>query len=175
MSALQHYKNFTISKQVADEELGVPILYHEDEEGRDWYELQQTFRNDTYKVGYSQDGIVRTISKDVWAIAPTGLSIIEVKSIPDVSEDELINGWYEVFNDEVIFRIPPQDEIDAAERERKQQLIDEVSQEIAILSDAVDLDMATDEEKSRLTELKRYRINLSRMTEGSHEVWPIKP
>ncbi len=175
MSDLQHYKNFTISKQVVDEELGVPILYHEDEEGRDWYELQKTFRNDTYKVGYSQDGIVRTISRDVWAIAPAGLSIIEVKSIPDVSEDELINGWYEVFNDEVIFRIPPQDELGAAEKERKQQLIDEVSQEIAILSDAVELDMATDEEKSRLTELKRYRIRLSRMTEGSHEAWPIKP
>ncbi|HDL7647680.1 TPA: tail fiber assembly protein [Yersinia enterocolitica] len=175
MSELQHYKNFTISKQVVDEELGVPILYHEDEEGRDWYDLQKTFRKDTYKVGYSQDGIVRTVSKDVWAIAPTGLSIIEVESIPDVSGDELINGWYEVVGDKVIFRMPLQSEIDAAERERKQQLIDEVSQEIAILNDTVDLDMATDEEKSRLTELKRYRIRLSRMTEGSHEAWPIKP
>ncbi|MFL4556026.1 tail fiber assembly protein [Yersinia kristensenii] len=160
---------------MVDEELGVPIIYHEDEEGSDWYELQKTFRGDIYKVGYSQYGIVRTISRDVWAIAPTGLSIIEVESIPDVSEDELISGWYEVFNDEVKFRIPPQDEIDAAERERKQQLIDEVSQEIAILNDAVDLDMATDEEKLRLRELKSYRINLSRIAMGSHGVWPIKP
>lgn len=175
MNKLQHYKNFTISKQVIDEELGLPILYHEDEDGRDWYELQETFKEDTYKVGYSPDGIVRTISKSVWAIAPTNLSIIEVESIPDVSEDELINGWYEVVDDEVIFRMPPQDELDAAEEERKRQLIDEVGQEISILSDAVELDMATDEEKERLLELKRYRIKLSRMKTGSNEAWPIKP
>ncbi|MBN4692996.1 tail fiber assembly protein [Escherichia coli] len=44
----------------------------------------------------------------------------------------------------------------------KQTLMDEASLKISILQDAVDLDMATDEERTQLTTLKKYRVLLSR-------------
>ncbi|HBR2160753.1 TPA: tail fiber assembly protein, partial [Klebsiella pneumoniae] len=48
------------------------------------------------------------------------------------------------------------------------------SQTISILQDAVDLDMATDEERTQLTTLKKYRVLLSRVdTSKAPDIdWP---
>ncbi|MGZ9874941.1 tail fiber assembly protein [Raoultella ornithinolytica] len=46
---------------------------------------------------------------------------------------------------------------------QKKELITQISVEISILEDAVTLDMATDEEKSRLKSLKAYRVLVSRI------------
>ncbi|PPX14829.1 tail fiber assembly protein [Escherichia coli] len=45
----------------------------------------------------------------------------------------------------------------------KQTLMDEASLKISILQDAVDLDMATGDEKTRLTSWKKYRVLLNRV------------
>lgn len=59
----------------------------------------------------------------------------------------------------------------------KQTLMDEASLKISILQDAVDLDMATDDEKTRLTAWKQYRVLLNRVdtSSTSNVVWPDKP
>lgn len=48
---------------------------------------------------------------------------------------------------------------------------------VAILQDAVDLDMATDDEKARLLEWKKYRVLLNRVdaTAAPDIVWPAPP
>ncbi|MDS6630681.1 tail fiber assembly protein [Klebsiella michiganensis] len=51
----------------------------------------------------------------------------------------------------------------AAAETQKKQMITQVSDEILILMDAVNLNMATDEEKSRLTALQAYRVQLNRV------------
>ncbi|APS96305.1 tail fiber assembly protein [Klebsiella pneumoniae] len=69
--------------------------------------------------------------------------------------------------------VPKEDLISQAELQ-KANLIAEASQTISILQDAVDLDMATDEERTQLTTLKKYRVLLSRVdTSKAPDIdWP---
>lgn len=69
--------------------------------------------------------------------------------------------------------VPKEDLISQAEQQ-KANLIAEASQTISILQDAVDLEMATEEEKTQLTTLKKYRVLLSRVdTSKAPDInWP---
>ena len=59
---------------------------------------------------------------------------------------------------------------------QKKYLMDEATQQIDTLQDAVDLDMATDEEKTKLTAWKKYRILLNRVdTSQSNVTFPAQP
>ncbi|HHA2249933.1 TPA: tail fiber assembly protein [Enterobacter ludwigii] len=58
----------------------------------------------------------------------------------------------------------------------KRQLLAEVREKIAILQDAADLGMATEDEKFQLIEWKKYRVLLTRIKpEDVPETWPVKP
>lgn len=65
----------------------------------------------------------------------------------------------------------------AAAEAQKQYLLSEATEAIAPLQDAVDLDMATPEEKALLKAWKKYRVLLSRVdtTLASDIDWPVKP
>ncbi len=56
----------------------------------------------------------------------------------------------------------------------KSQLMSDASQKISILQDAVDLDMATEEEAAALLAWKKYRVLLNRV-DTSNPVWPKAP
>lgn len=58
---------------------------------------------------------------------------------------------------------------------QKKQLITQVSADISILQDAVALNMATDEEKARLTSLQTYRVLLNRVDTSlaPNILWPV--
>ncbi|CNF13659.1 bacteriophage protein [Yersinia bercovieri] len=171
MGTLQHYKNFVILKQEYDAELNGVVIFHVDEEGRDWYELQQTFREDTIKIGYNAEGLVCTASQHVYALCPTGLSIVEVESLPD--DFILEYGAYEYVDGEVIRHIPSNGEIMIASDERRKQLMSEISVELATLQDVADSNDATERELSRLAALKAYRLALYRLDVS--QSWPTLP
>lgn len=59
----------------------------------------------------------------------------------------------------------------------KESMMSEASQRISVLQDAVDLDMATDEEAASLTSWKKYRVLLSRIDANTADEisWPEKP
>lgn len=61
--------------------------------------------------------------------------------------------------------------------QQKQALLSEANNAIAPLQDAVDLDMATDEEKAQVTAWKKYRVLLNRVdTSTAPDIdWPEKP
>ncbi|CAM7016271.1 tail fiber assembly protein [Klebsiella pneumoniae] len=63
----------------------------------------------------------------------------------------------------------------AAAETQKKQMITQVSDEISILLDAVNLNMATDEEISRLTALQAYRVQLNRVDTSLTPdiIWPV--
>lgn len=65
----------------------------------------------------------------------------------------------------------------AEAEQQKQSLLAEANNAIAPLQDAVDLDMATDEEKAQLTAWKTYRVLLNRVdTSLAPNIdWPEKP
>ncbi|SUC31993.1 Bacteriophage tail assembly protein [Providencia rettgeri] len=60
---------------------------------------------------------------------------------------------------------------------KKQTLLSEANSIIATLQDAVDLGMATDEEKAQLMAWKKYRVLLNRVdTSLAPDInWPEKP
>lgn len=72
--------------------------------------------------------------------------------------------------------VPKEDLISQAERQ-KVSLISEASQAISILQDAVDLEMAAEEEAAQLTAWKKYRVLLSRIdTSKAPDIdWPAHP
>ena len=59
----------------------------------------------------------------------------------------------------------------------KDSLMAEAGKRISVLQDAVELDMATDEEKGQLTAWKKYRVLLSRVDASiSDDIeWPLAP
>ncbi|EAA9290910.1 tail fiber assembly protein [Salmonella enterica] len=58
--------------------------------------------------------------------------------------------------------------------ETKNRLLQIASEKIAPLQDAVDLDIATDDEKAQLDEWKKYRVQVNRV-KPSEPVWPEQP
>ncbi|HIB1683351.1 TPA: DUF4376 domain-containing protein [Salmonella enterica subsp. enterica serovar Muenchen] len=79
---MQNIKNFTLdnprtAKQMAQAHLHrVMFLFSED--GQEWYECQKQFATDTIKLAYDADGIIHSLSLDVSALWPDGLSVAEV-------------------------------------------------------------------------------------------------
>lgn len=59
----------------------------------------------------------------------------------------------------------------------KKSFMDEATLKISILQDAVDLEMATDDEKAQLTAWKKYRVLLNRVDANTSTqiTWPDKP
>ncbi|MEX9946395.1 tail fiber assembly protein [Providencia rettgeri] len=74
---------------------------------------------------------------------------------------------------------PPKskEQLIAEAEQQKQSLLAQANKTIAPLQDAVDLGMATDDEKARLTEWKIYRVSLNRVdTSLAPDIdWPEKP
>ncbi len=66
--------------------------------------------------------------------------------------------------------------VDEAEQQ-KQSLLAEATEAIAPLQDAIDLDIATEEETASLKEWKKYRVLLNRVdTSTAPDIdWPVKP
>ncbi|PSY61267.1 DUF4376 domain-containing protein [Escherichia sp. 20412-1] len=68
-------------------------------DGQDWYECQKQFAEDTYKIAYDSDGIVRSISTDVSTLFPINLSVAEVETLPEGCD---ISGRWKYDNGEVV-------------------------------------------------------------------------
>jgi hypothetical protein len=72
---------------------------------------------------------------------------------------------------------PTYDELVMLAKSKKERLIASATVVIAPLQDALDLDMATDKEKSDLLSWKKYRVELNRVDESlSPDInWPKEP
>ena len=108
---------------------------------------------------------------------------ITYAEIPDSEENHPSTGW---LYDGKTFSPPPMSEEDkanqssqliAANTSAKQSLMDEATVKISVLQDAVDLEMATDEESKELPLWKKYRVLLSRIdvSKPIQISWPDKP
>lgn len=108
---------------------------------------------------------------------------ITYAEIPDGEENYPSTGW---LYDGKIFSPPPMSDEDKANQSlqliatntsTKQSLMDEATVKISVLQDAVDLEMATDEESKELPLWKKYRVLLSRIdvSKPTQISWPAKP
>lgn len=107
------------------------------------------------------------------------LTITEIGDIPSdytllkpSSEFDNWNGENWVLNAEK----QHQHEIDVA-TSLKKHLLSEVKEQIEYLQDAIDADIATDDEKSLFASLKKYRVLLNRIDvqQAPNIDWPEKP
>lgn len=177
---MMHLKNISIGNAKTAEQyqltrrVGVIWLYSE--EGKNWYEEQKNFSPDTLKIAYDTKGIIVCIDKDVSAINPTGLSVVELPNITANRRADASGHW--MYQDgQVIKRIYTREELVSQAEAEKVRLLAEATTPMAPLQDAVDIDRATEAETALLLEWKKYRVALNRIDTSKAPVidWPIPP
>ncbi|WP_214086201.1 tail fiber assembly protein [Photorhabdus heterorhabditis] len=115
-----------------------------------------------------------SISGDVSAFNPDGMSVAEVSNLPDSCD---ISGKWQYINGAIVPRKYTKVELMAQAERRKEELLSLASNSIASLQDAVDLDEATLEEIEQLKDWKKYRIQANRIdpTIAPDIGWPAQP
>ncbi|MGL5023740.1 MAG: hypothetical protein ACRC5S_10580 [Cetobacterium sp.] len=90
------FKNF---KRYIPEKAEERILYLKSECGKDWYECQKEYEENTLKIMVDSQGRIISVSKDISMLFPEDCSVYEVKNlnISEVYEKEL---YY--FNDSIV-------------------------------------------------------------------------
>ncbi|EHJ1690711.1 tail fiber assembly protein [Salmonella enterica] len=174
---MMHLKNISVGspKTLAQFQLtkrsGVIWLYSED--GKNWYEQQKNFAEDTLKIAYDQNGVIVNISKDVSTINPTGLSVVELPNITANRRADIYGGW--VFDGEKVSkRVYSPEELRQQAESKKAKLLEDAETVITPLARAVKRGIATDEEQKRLEVWELYSVLVSRVNTSAPD-WPEKP
>ncbi|MEI8440442.1 tail fiber assembly protein, partial [Escherichia coli] len=143
------------------------------DDGKNWYEEQKNFQPDTLKMVYDHNGVIICIEKDVSAINPEGASVVELPDITANRRADISGKW--MFKDgAVVKRIYTADEQQQQAESQKAALLSEAESVIQPLERAVRLNMATDEERTRLESWERYSVLVNRVDTAKPE-WPQKP
>ncbi|EEQ0796762.1 tail fiber assembly protein [Escherichia coli] len=121
-------KNFVVSEAATDEEKflaehGAIIL--RDEEGREWYTSQQLFKDDTFKIMYDSEGVVKSITTDVSTLFPVSCSVAEVNNIPEGID--IYGGWI-YSNGRISAREYTESELIARAEQEKQSKISQANE-----------------------------------------------
>lgn len=108
---MQNIKNFTRGNPKTPEQLALAnrhrVMFLFSEDGQEWYECQKQFAPDTIKVAYDADGVIRSLSLDVSALWPDGLSVAEV---PDTTSNRRadISGHWGFDGTTIVYLITPE-------------------------------------------------------------------
>ncbi|HDL7647901.1 tail fiber assembly protein [Yersinia enterocolitica] len=174
---MMHLKNIkagnpkTLDQYQLTKEFDVVWLWSED--GKNWYEEQKNFQPDTLKIAYTNNGIICCIEKNVSAINPESLSVVELPDITANRRADISGNW--MFKDgAVIKRIYTEEEQRQQAESQKATLLSEAESVIQPLERAVRLNMATDEEHTQLAAWEHYSVLVSRVDTAKPE-WPQKP
>lgn len=169
------YKNFTL---YTPESAVSGVTYLQSEDGQDWYDVRDRLSATKLKIAYQDDGVIRMQSYNAVELYPENLSVAEIgkRDVPKNFPERLDGNW--IFDGKKIVSrvITAQEVIDQAE-EKRAELMGIANQKIAPLQDAVDLDMATNEERALLMGWKKYRVELNRIdTNAAPDIdWPEVP
>ncbi|MEG5786962.1 tail fiber assembly protein [Enterobacter bugandensis] len=153
------------------------IVFLKDENGNDWYQWLKRLSKETLKVSFNPDSKeIIHFSYDASTIFPVNQIVVEVapENVPDdftAAGEKALGGAFH-FVDGAITAAPVDYEAEA--QRNKLELLTQANNVIATLQDAVELDMATEEETANLHEWKKYRILLSRV-DVIKPVWPPLP
>lgn len=152
---------------------GQNVLFLRDEKGNDWYDVVELFdESKTLKIGYDDDGRVRTFATNIHAFFPVNLSVVELSPTKANMRVTLGDDWF--YKNGKLQQI--RDHLANAEAERNSRMA-EVTTRIDWLEDAQkDSDISADEEKELAT-LRAYRAELRRLdlTGAPYIDWPEVP
>jgi hypothetical protein len=187
---MQNIKNFRVKQPTKNdtEKYGAAtagIRFFESEDGQDWYECQSRFADNTIKIMYDSENVIRSVIDkpvpergNIYAVSmfsPEGMSVAEIEG--KLPEGFSIRRGEWVFDGKkVVPRTWSKKELIAQAWKTKSALLDEAANVIAPLQDAVDIEMATEEELQHLKAWKTYRIMLSRVdvSTAPDVQWPKK-
>ena len=174
---MQHLKNIksgnpkTVEQYQLTKNFDVIWLWSED--GKNWYEELKNFQEDKIKILYDENNIIVAITKDASTLNPEGFSVVEVSDITANRRADDSGKW--MFKDgAVVKRIYTADEQQQQAELQKAALLSEAESVIQPLERAVRLNMATDEERTRLEAWERYSVLVSRVDPANPE-WPEMP
>lgn len=152
---------------------GQNVLFLQDDKGNDWYDVIKLFdESKTLKIGYDDDGRVRTFTTNIHALFPVNLSVVELSATKANLRVTLGDDWF--YQDGKLQQI--RDHLADAETERNSRM-SEATARINWLEDAQkDGDISADEEQE-LTELRAYRTALRRLDLSTAPKinWPDAP
>ncbi|MFU0445278.1 tail fiber assembly protein [Pseudocitrobacter faecalis] len=188
MTKFQHIKNFRIvdaplNRQPTKQEVDIGVIFLASEDGQDWYECQVLFSDNTVKIMYDAEGIIRALVDkpvpqrgDVYAVSmlwPVDMSVVEIP-VDDYPPNCQADGNWR-YTEGIIEKI--QTDYVAVAEIKKSQLMAEANVAIAPLERAVKLNMATDEETQKLESWERYSVLLNRVdpSKAPDINWPEVP
>lgn len=152
---------------------GQNVMFLQDDKGNDWYDVVDLFdESTTLKIGYDDDGRVRTFTTNIHALFPVNLSVVELPATKANLRVTLGDDWF--YQDGKLQQI--RDYLADAETERNSRM-SEATARINWLEDAQkDGDISADEEQE-LTELRAYRTALRRLDLSTAPKinWPDAP
>ncbi|MDT7376373.1 tail fiber assembly protein [Citrobacter freundii] len=152
---------------------GQNVLFLQDDKGNDWYDVIKLFdESKTLKIGYDDDGRVRTFSTNIHAFFPVNMSVAELPATKANLRVTLGDDWF--YKDGKLQQI--RNHLADAEAERDSRMA-EVTTRIDWLEDAQkDGDISSDEE-TELATLRAYRTALRRLDLGTAPDinWPEVP
>lgn len=153
---------------------GEGIQYFIDADGNDWFKSLPKFTKKFSLAIDNDTGVIRSISDDTSRLYPVGMTVVEIDSLPDGCD--IFGGW--VFkNGGIVPRVIPQEEKEQTAKKTKSALIDLATKAMAPLQDAKELNIATNNELSKLNEWMTYRVAINRVdTSQSTDIeWPAAP
>jgi len=138
---------------------GQNVMFLKDDKGNDWYDVIKLFdESKTLKIGYDDDGRVRTFTTNIHALFPVNLSVVELPATKANLRVTLGDDWF--YKDGKLQQI--RNYLADAEAERGNRMA-EVTTRIDWLEDAQkDGDISSDEE-TELATLRAYRTALRRL------------
>lgn len=138
---------------------GQNVMFLQDDKGNDWYDVIELFdESKTLKIGYDDDGRVRTFTTNIHALFPVNLSVVELPATKANLRVTLGDDWF--YKDGKLQQI--RNHLADAEAERDSRMA-EVTTRIDWLEDAQkDGDISSDEETELVT-LRAYRTALRRL------------
>ncbi|EMJ5162277.1 tail fiber assembly protein [Citrobacter freundii] len=138
---------------------GQNVMFLKDDKGNDWYDVIKLFdESKTLKIGYDDDGRVRTFTTNIHAFFPVNMSVVELSATKANLRVTLGDDWF--YQDGKLQQI--RDHLANAEAERDSRMA-EVTTRIDWLEDAQkDGDISSDEE-TELATLRAYRTALRRL------------
>lgn len=185
MRDIKHFRQYIPEKDLL-EKYSVSdsqVLFLLSEDGQDWYDCQASFADDTVKIMYDSDGVIRAMVNtpvsqhdNIYAVSllwPVDMSVAEI-AVDDYPADCQADGSWR-YTDGRIENIPT-DNIVVAEIE-KSQLMAAANAAIIQFERAVRLGIATDKEIALLEAWERYSVLLMRIKpEAAPDIdWPEVP
>ena len=176
---MQHLKNIvagnpkTVEQYQLTKNFNVIWLWSED--GKNWYEEVKNFQEDTIKLAYTVEGIIVAMDKDVSAINPEGLSVVELPDITANRRADISGKW--MFKDGVVIKrtYTEEEQRQQAENE-KQSLLQLVRDKTQLWDSQLRLGIISNENKQKLTEWMLYAQKVESTDTSSQPVtFPEQP